>query len=105
MTFKEDIMIQVIITPAAGKRLISKAIIQHAHVKKTLSSGTLVIIAGTTNGFIAEEILKLTGQNDSFTRRRFFRGITPASMSGTTAATQLRNPPNSCMSGMTRTAE
>ena len=69
-------MFQVIITPAAGKRLIAKAITQHADVKKALSSGTVVIIAGTTNGYVAEEILKLTDQNDGFMRRRFFRGIT-----------------------------
>ncbi|MGP8319332.1 MAG: hypothetical protein ACT6FD_00865 [Methanosarcinaceae archaeon] len=69
-------MFQVTITPAAGKRLIARAITQHAGVNKALSSGTVVIIAGTTNGYVAEEILKLTDQNDDFTRRRFFRGIT-----------------------------
>ena len=69
-------MFQVTITPAAGKRLIAKAITQHADVKKALSSGTVVIIAGTTNGYVAEEILKLTDQSDGFMRRRFFRGIT-----------------------------
>ena len=50
-------MFQVTITPAAGKRLIAKAITQHADVKKVLSSGTVVIIAGTTNGYVAEEII------------------------------------------------
>ncbi len=80
-------MFQVTITPAAGKRLIAKAITQHADVKKALSSGTVVIIAGTTNGYVAEEILKLTDQSDGFMRRRFFRGITfppniPATDSG-----------------------
>ncbi|MGP8337388.1 MAG: hypothetical protein ACT6FC_04050 [Methanosarcinaceae archaeon] len=69
-------MIQVIITPSAGKRLIAKAITQHADVKKALSSGTVVIIAGTTNGYVAEEILRLDNQDDDFTRRCFFRGIT-----------------------------
>ena len=69
-------MFQVTITPAAGKRLIAKAITQHVDVKKALSSGTVVIIAGTTNGYVAEEILKLTDQSDGFMRRRFFRGIT-----------------------------
>ncbi len=50
-------MFQVTITPATGKRLIAKAITQHADVKKVLSSGTVVIIAGTTNGYVAEEII------------------------------------------------
>lgn len=68
-------MFQVTITPAAGKRLIARAVIQHTDVKKALSSGTVVIIAGTTNSYVAEEILKLTGQTDGFTRNRFFRGI------------------------------
>ncbi len=67
-------MFQVTITPAAGKRLIAKAITQHVDVKKALSSGTVVIIAGTTNGYVAEEILKLTDQSDGSMRRRFFRG-------------------------------
>ncbi len=68
-------MKQYLITPAAGKRLIAKALAQDNSVNKALKSGTIVIIAGTTNGYIAEEILSKIGQNNEFSAKRFFRGI------------------------------
>jgi hypothetical protein len=68
-------MEQFLITPSAGKRLIAKALTRHPSIKKVLKSGTVVIIAGTTNGYVAEEILKLTGQSQDFNRKNFFRGI------------------------------
>ena len=66
---------QFLITPSAGKRLIAKALSNHPSIQHALKNGTLVIIAGTTNGYIAEELLqnlKISG----FSRKRFFRGIT-----------------------------
>jgi hypothetical protein len=69
-------MIQCVLTPAAGKRLIAKAVHIHAAVQAALQSGTVVIVAGTTNGYVAEEILRFLGQSDGFCRNRFFRGIT-----------------------------
>ena len=71
-------MKQYVITPAAGKRLIGKAVAIHPAVKQVIKSGTLVIIAGTTNGYAAEEILKSIGDTGDFKRDRFFRGITLA---------------------------
>lgn len=44
-------------------------------ITEALKSGTVVIIAGTTNGYVAEEILASIGQHDDFSRKRFFRGI------------------------------
>ncbi len=64
------------LTPAAGKRLIAKALAAHPAVSSALKAGTLVIVAGTTNGYVAEEILALIGQEKEFTKRRYFRGIT-----------------------------
>ena len=69
-------MKQFVVTPSAGKRLIAKALASHAAVSDTLKNGTLVIIAGTTNGYVAEEILKSLGVDDGFSRKRFFRGVT-----------------------------
>ncbi|MBD3305065.1 hypothetical protein GF339_01810 [candidate division KSB3 bacterium] len=69
-------MQQYIITSAAGKRLIARAVAAHPAITKALQSGTVVVIAGTTNGYVAEEILKSLGQAEKFDRRRFFRGIT-----------------------------
>jgi hypothetical protein len=64
------------LTPAAGKRLIAKALAIHPWVTEALRSGRLVIVAGTTNGYVAEEILTQAGQAVGFHRRHFFRGIT-----------------------------
>lgn len=68
-------MKQSIITPAAGKRIIAKALTAHPYVREVLVEGLLVIIAGTTNGYVAEEILKSLGQEEGFTRQGFWRGV------------------------------
>jgi hypothetical protein len=77
-------MKQFLITPAAGKRLIARALMNHPALKSALKSGTVVIIAGTTNGYVAEEILTSIGQEEEFSRERFFRGIVlpPAGLTG-----------------------
>lgn len=69
-------MKQYVVTVAAGKRLIGKAMAKHPAVQAVLASGTLVIIAGTTNGYVAEEILAGIGQSEGFSRRKFVRGAT-----------------------------
>ena len=82
-------MKQFVITPAAGKRLIGKAIVKHAAVASALNNGTVVIIAGTTNGYVAEEILLTLGGAKDFKRERFFRGITLPPTRPTTKSGQL----------------
>ena len=69
-------MKQFMITSSAGKRLIGKAMAELPVIKSALQRGTIVIVAGTTNGYVAEEILTTLGEKNDFTRRRFFRGIT-----------------------------
>jgi len=69
-------MKQFVVTPSAGKRLIAKALATHAAVSNALKNGTVVIIAGTTNGYVAEKIFKTLGIGTDFSRKRFFRGIT-----------------------------
>jgi hypothetical protein len=66
------------LTPAAGKRLIGKAVAAHPWVTEVLRTGRLVIVAGTTNGYVAEEILGSLGQAVGFDKRHFFRGLTLA---------------------------
>lgn len=66
---------QFLITPAAGKRLIARAVAKHPAIIRALKSGTVAIIAGTTNGYVAEEILSDIGQNEGFSRKNFSRGI------------------------------
>ncbi|MCW4053637.1 MAG: hypothetical protein NWE84_01785, partial [Candidatus Bathyarchaeota archaeon] len=67
-------MKQFLVTPSAGKRLIAKALATHAAVSNALKNGTIVIVAGTTNGYVAEEIFKTLGGFTVFSRKRFFRG-------------------------------
>ena len=69
-------MKQFLITPSAGKRLIARTIANHPAIIKALKNGTLVIVAGTTNGYVAEEILKIHKIANDFSRKHFFRGIT-----------------------------
>ena len=76
-------MKQFVITPSSGKRLIGKAVAAHPAVLDALKRGRVVIVAGTTNGYAAEEVLAHIGQAEGlpklgqgFVRTRFFRGIT-----------------------------
>ncbi len=69
-------MKQFLITPAMGKRLIAKTIANHPAIRKAIKNGTVVIIAGTTNGYVTEEILKSHNITGNFSRKHFFRGIT-----------------------------
>lgn len=82
-------MKQFNLTPAAGKRLIALALANHPAIQTALWAGTIAIIAGTTNGYVAEEILKGIGQGDGFSRKRFFRGIVPAPWQNTTETGRL----------------
>lgn len=68
-------MKQYLLTPAAGKRLIGKAVAAHPAIRRALDSGTVVIVAGTTNGYVAEEIFAARGDTAGFARKRFFRGV------------------------------
>ena len=71
-------MRQFCVTTSMGKRLIGKAMAQHPTILGVLEKGTLVIIAGTTNGYVAEEILESVGQAKGFSRKGFRRGMTVA---------------------------
>ncbi len=68
-------MKQFVITPAMGKRLIAKAICKHPAIEHALAEGIICIVAGTTNGYVAEELLRRIGQADSFSRVGFRRGV------------------------------
>lgn len=73
---KNMVLQQFFITPQAGKRLIAKAFTYIPEILRALKNQTIVIIAGTTNGYIAEELLNHIGQGEGFSRSNFFRGIT-----------------------------
>jgi len=71
-------MKQFIITSSMGKRLIAKGIVKRADVAAAMKRGKLVIVAGTTNGYVAEEVLAELGQAEGFSRVGFRRGTTIA---------------------------
>ncbi len=71
-------MKQFNLTTVMGKRLIGKGMAQHPDVQRVLQKGTLLIVAGTTNGYVAEEILTALGQAEGFSRVGFRRGVTVA---------------------------
>lgn len=71
-------MKQFNLTTAMSKRLIGKGMARHPEVLDVLENGTLAIVAGTTNGYVAEEILSSLGQAEGFTRVGFRRGLSVA---------------------------
>ena len=75
--------------PAAGKRLIAKAIASHAPFMEVAKSGTMVIIAGTTNAYVAQEVLAALNQAEGFSPKGFFRGITLPPAKPTTVTGRL----------------
>lgn len=67
--------IQFYLTPAAGKRLIAKGVTALPAVRAALLQGTVVIVAGTTNGYVAEEVLASVSQTAGFEKKNFYRGV------------------------------
>jgi hypothetical protein len=65
-----------IVTSSMGKRLIGLGMARHPAVQGVLRKGTLVIVSGTTNGYVAEEVFKLIGGGEGFSRKGFRRGFT-----------------------------
>lgn len=58
----------------AGKRLIAKAVPQLPSVRQALAENVVVITAGTTNAYVADEILQSLGQEQGFSYQHFYRG-------------------------------
>jgi len=66
-----------LLTPAAGKRLIAKAFVHIPEIREAIKHRTVVVIAGTTNGYVARELLDLTfNGHENFSAKGFYRGIT-----------------------------
>lgn len=76
MDYTELITKQYTISPAAGKRLIAKSLLRIPTILEALVNRTVVIVAGTTNAYVAEEFLAKLGQLEGFSHDRFYRGIT-----------------------------
>jgi len=61
-----DVLAQVNLTVAEGKRLIVGGIANDEKVKARLASGMVIITRGTTNTYIAERLAGLTAPHGSF---------------------------------------
>jgi hypothetical protein len=80
---------QFVVTTACGKRLIGRALAADPGIQDALKTKTVVIIAGTTNGYVAEEILRSIDPSIAFDRSAFFRGITMPPGKSTTETGRL----------------
>lgn len=65
-----------VFTPAEGKRLIGKAVATLAPVRTALESGNILIGHGSTNVYVAEEILGRDAVARLFERNCFLSGVT-----------------------------
>lgn len=67
-----------LLTVSMGKRLIAKGLMNDSYIRKIMMNHRLLIMAGTTNGYVAEEALRLIGDTTPFDKRIFRRSITVA---------------------------
>ncbi len=72
----------VSLTPSESKRLIARAVARLPEVKKALENGLLIIARGSTNAFVAEEILNISiePKADEYCRGFIFDGELRANM-------------------------
>jgi hypothetical protein len=57
---------QITLTSSESKRLIARALLNHDKIKKAYQNGVIVINLGSTNAFVAEELLKKGISKDRF---------------------------------------
>ena len=66
---------EVVLTPSESKRLIGKAVASMEAVKKALKSRLIIIIKGTTNSYVAEEMTKKPIEKERYGRGIIVPGI------------------------------
>ena len=72
---KEKKKVLIALTPSESKRLIAKGVKNLEEVQQALKHGTIVIGLGTTNAYVAEEILsELSGAN-TIDKQRYAAGV------------------------------
>ncbi|MGB7002213.1 MAG: hypothetical protein WBE22_09460 [Halobacteriota archaeon] len=68
--------ILISLTPSESKRLIAKGVTNLEEVQRALKHGTIIITLGTTNAYVAEEILNaLPGSERGIDRPRYASGV------------------------------
>jgi hypothetical protein len=70
---------EFLLTVAMSKRLIAKALMADERVRRVMNEHKLLIITSTTNAYIAQEALKLLGDETPFDPCAFRRGVTVGS--------------------------
>lgn len=69
---------EIMLTVAMGKRLIARGLMADGQVQDAMRNHKLLIIGGSTNGYVAEEALRALGDGRAFDKRGFRRGVTVA---------------------------
>lgn len=78
MASKDDVFAGVNLTVSEGKRLIAKGIMAMPSVKEKFEKGMIIVTKGTTNTYIAEELLNKSVEHGSFVIGHFApEGQTP----------------------------
>ena len=67
---------EIMLTVAMGKRLIARGLMADEQVKCAMRDHKLLIVGGSTNGYVAEEALRALSDNRPFDKRGFRRGVT-----------------------------
>ena len=70
--------LQLLLTVSMGKRLIACGLMADQAVRESMTSGRLLIVAGTTDARVAQEALRVVGSNVDLDPRFFRRGLTSA---------------------------
>ncbi len=73
MAEEEVVKVLIVLTPAESKRLIAKGVRKLEEVERALEHGTIIIGLGTTNAYIAEELLSAEGREVD--KERFAAGV------------------------------
>ena len=70
--------IQILLTVPMGKRLIARGLMAEPEIREVMFSGRLLIVAGTTDAYVAQEALRVIGSTVDLDSCAFRRGVTIA---------------------------
>jgi hypothetical protein len=63
------------LTPSESKRVIAKAVVAMPEVQKAKREGYLIVGRGSTNAYIAEELLNVTLEKEKYVAGQVIRGV------------------------------
>jgi hypothetical protein len=73
---EEKSKLVIALTPAASKRLIARGVARLPEVQRALKHGTIVVALGTTNAFVAEELLAaISSAQSKLEKGRYAGGV------------------------------